>query len=196
MRARPGRWLARGWERFVKDPWALLLVGLITAVLLGVSQFIIWGPVMVGLACVGLRAEKSGRIEPADFFEGFRYFLPAFFSGLLTLILSIIGLILIVPGIVIFSMYLFTFHFIYDQKQGFWQAMESSRKLVARDYLGFSFFGFLIIVINVVGVLFFLVGSVLTSVVTALAITAAYLEATSTETLPESAPPSVPVVID
>lgn len=197
-RARSAYWLGKGWDWFVQDPGGSLVVGLLAVALLTVTQSILLGPVMVGLAAVAVRRFRMGRFEIADFFQGFRLFLPALLSGLLVLAFTIVGLVfLIVPGLVIFSMYLFTFHFIFDQNQDFWEAMESSRKVVARDYFGFTVFVVLIVLLNLLGIAFLYVGTILTVMVTGYAITAAYVDCTEGEVevvLP--APPSAPVVIE
>lgn len=194
-RVRLSAWLNSGWDWFMEDPWSFLIVGLVAIALLAFTHGLLWGPVMLGLAAVGVRRIRMGRVEVADFFQGFRYFLPAVLAGLLVLIFSVIGLaFLIVPGIVVFSMYLFTFHFIFDRGQDFWEAMESSRKLVARDYFGFALFALILLAINLLGLAFLVIGTVLTVPVTALATTAAYLDFIDR---PEPPPPgSKPIRIE
>ena len=56
--------------------------------------------------------------------------------------------------------------------------MESSRKLVSRDYFGFALFAALLLLLNLLGVLFFVVGSLATISISALAVTAAYRDCT------------------
>ncbi|MFQ5739055.1 MAG: hypothetical protein ACE5JX_08560 [Acidobacteriota bacterium] len=195
--ARSGHWLATGWDWFTENPGTCILIGLVAVVFLGVTNLLLWGPVLAGLALVGLRRARLERIELSDFFDGFGFFLPSFLSGLLVLIFVLLGLVfLIVPGIVIFSMYLFTFHFIVDQNQDFWEAMESSRKLVSRDYFGFTLFAILILGINLLGLAFLGVGCILTVVVTSLATTVAYLECTGAMAEPGQAKASQPIRID
>lgn len=195
-RARTGEWMSKAWDWFLEDPWQQLLVGLLAVALLTFSQGLLYGPVVLGLAAVGLRKVRMERLEAADFFQGFKFFLPAFLSGLLVICFSIAGLIfLIVPGLVVFSMYLFTFHFIFDQGQDFWEAMESSRKLVSRDYFGFAFFAVLLLFLNFLGLLFFVVGSLATISISALAVTAAYLDFTDQSAL-EPAQEAEPVLIE
>lgn len=196
-RVRVGTWLSQGWDWFLEDPGPYLLVGLLAVALISFSGGILWGPVLVGLAATGVRRARLKRTEAADFFEGATLFLPGFLAGILVICFTIAGLIfLIVPGVVIFSMYLFAFHFIFDKKQDFWEAMESSRRLVSQDLFGFAIFSLLLAALNFLGVLFFGVGCVLTSAVTSLAVTAAYLDCT--EGVQEAAPAAErkPVTID
>jgi len=194
-KVRLSAWLNAGWDVFMEDPGSFLIIGLVAVALLAFTHGLLWGPVMLGLAAVGVRRVRMGRVEVADFFQGFRYFLPAVLAGLLVLVFSVIGLaFLIVPGVVVFSMYLFTFHFIFDQEQDFWEGMESSRKLVARDYFGFALFALILLGINFLGLAFLLIGTILTVPVTALAMTAAYLDII--EGPPAPSPDSKPVMIE
>ncbi|MDA2928862.1 hypothetical protein MYX84_02765 [Acidobacteria bacterium AH-259-O06] len=196
-RVRIGHWINRGWDWFVEDLGMHILITLIPALLI-YSGFIVFlvGPVAAGVALAGLRKANLNRVEFKDFADGFsRYFLPAFLSGLLILVFSTIGLVfLIVPGLVIMAMYQFTFHFIVDRHEDFWQAMESSRKLVSHDYFGFTGFILLLALIDFLGVCFMMVGLLVTLPVSWLAITAAYLDFSGR--LPESEVPSEPVRID
>lgn len=189
-----GAWINRGWDCLVRDLGVSLLIGLVAALLLGALAILI-GPIAAGLAMTGIRKARQGKADIQDFFSGFAsFFLPALFGSILIALFSIIGLIfLIVPGLVILSMYMFTFHFMVDRGDDFWQAMEASRKLVSKDYFGFVAFGLLLGGINVLGLMLLGVGVIITLPVTAYALTAAYLDSAAV-----SAPPPVtaPVRID
>ncbi len=209
-RARGSYWLGKGWDWFVEDVGVYLLVGFLAVLVLTLSQGLFYGPAIALTAAVGLRRVRDGKVDPAaeapswtvrlqeDLNATLSAFLPTFLSGLLILLFSAVGLVfLIVPGVVIFSMYLFTFHFILDQGQDFWQAMESSRRLVARDYFGFSVFTLLLVGINLLGILFFFIGSIFTIMISMLAVTAAYRDCQGTEPEPEPAQlPAAPIVIE
>ncbi len=189
QKARVGYWLGRGWDRFVENPIPYLVAGLVGVAITSFTGGLLLGPVLVGLAAMGIRRVRLDRVEAADFFQGFNFFLPALMSGILVICFSLAGLIfLIVPGLVIFAMYLFTFHFIFDQEQDFWEAMESSRRLVSQDYFGFALFAALLLFLNFLGVLFFGVGCVATLAITSLAVTEAYLDLASGE---GPAPPAI-----
>ncbi len=204
-RVRSGYWLGKGWDWFVEDLGPYVLVGFLAVVVLGLSQGLLYGPAAALLAASGLRrvrhtadreaASWSERVQQ-DLTASFRRFLPALLSGLLILVFTCIGLVfLIVPGIVIFTMYLFTFHFMLDEGQDFWEAMESSRRLVSRDYLGFSLFTVLLVVVNLLGLAFFVVGSFATIMVTSLAVAAAYRDCTGVAPEPEPLT-EAPIVIE
>lgn len=68
----------------------------------------------------------------------------------------------VIPSLLVFTLYIFTPLIIVVTRMSFWQAMEISRKLVLANYLGV--FGFVLgfIFINLVGLLFFGVGTLLT----------------------------------
>ena len=165
--------------------------------LLFVGVFFLMGPLYAGMARVGLRKARTGQVDFRDFTDGFsRYFLPAFFNCLLVLLFSSIGFIfLIVPGVVILAMYQFSYHLIADHDQDFWSAMESSRKLVAQDYFGFTMFGVVLALINLLGVSLMGIGLLASLPITWLSLTAAYLDFSGGLTEPASAPPR-PVRID
>lgn len=191
-RVRIGFWIGRGWDKFVEDLGLHILVALFPTVILVIGfpfSFVVGGPMAAGLALVGLRKFQQGRVEVKDFFEGFRHFLPALLSFILIFVFTLVGLIfLIIPGLVILAMYQFTFHFMVDRYQDFWEAMESSRKLVSRDYFGFTLFVILLGLINLLGACFLLVGLLVTIPVTWLAMTAAYLDFFATGPAPVSEP--------
>lgn len=197
QRARGGQWLARAWDRFLEVPVPFLVAGLIGVALISFTGGILWGPALCGLAAMGVRRHRLRRTETADFFQGFTLFVPSILSGILVLCFSLAGLVfLIVPGLVIFAMYLFTFHFIADQGEDFWQAMESSRKLVSQDYFGYTLFATILVFINFLGILFFGVGVVATLSITSLAVTEAYLDMSDQEHAPSVEPDSPPVTIE
>jgi uncharacterized membrane protein len=172
-----GKWLNQGWDWFVADLGINVLMGLLSAVFLSFTFGLVAGPVAAGLALAGLRRAQRGQVEVQDFFDGFRYFLPALLSSLLIAALVAFGFIfLIIPGLVILAMYVFTFHFLAAGTPDFWRAMESSRQLVARDYFGFTLFVVLLGVLNLLGLFFLYVGVLVTLPVTSLALTAAFLD--------------------
>jgi len=185
-----GAWINRGWDCLARDLGASLLIGLVAAVLLGTLAIVI-GPIAAGLAMTGIRKAERGKADIQDFFSGFgNFFLPALFGSILIFLFALIGLIfIIIPGLVILSMYMFTFHFMVHRGDDFWQAMEASRKLVSRDYFGFVAFGLLLGAINLLGLMLLGVGVVITLPVTSYALTAAYLDSAAVTVPPPAAEP-------
>ncbi len=185
-----GVWINRGWDCLARDLGVSLLIGVVATVLLGALPILI-GPVYAGLALTGIRKAERGKADLQDFFSGFgNFFLQAFFSSILIFLFAIVGLMfIIIPGLVILSMYMFTFHFMVHRGDDFWQAMEASRKLVSRDYFGFVAFGILLGAINLLGLMMLGVGVVITLPVTAYALTAAYLDSAAVSIPPPMAEP-------
>ncbi len=192
VRVQIGAWTTAGWDWFVKDFWTNLLVGLLASVLMS-ALALLTGPIFAGMANLGLRKNQTGRVAVRDFFDGFANFLPALLASLLIAVFAIVGLIfLIIPGLVIMAMYMFTFHFMVDRGMDFWEAMEASRRLVARDYLGFVLFGIVLGMINLLGLMLLGIGVLFTFPITGYAVTAAYLDSVGTR----AAPVAPPVRID
>ncbi|GAB4462190.1 MAG: hypothetical protein OHK0037_12670 [Elainellaceae cyanobacterium] len=172
-----GKYLGEGWELFKKNAGGfvgftliVLLVSAIPQVLpdrikpLGsIVSSIVSGPLGAGFYIVAFKLIKQRATTFSDFFRGFNNFLPLFLASLVTGILTLIGFaLLIIPGIYLAVAWMFTTLFIVDRKFDFWDAMESSRKVVSTRW--FSWFGFLIVLtlINVVGFLLFGVGLLIT----------------------------------
>lgn len=188
VRVQIGAWMTAGWDWFVQDFWTNLLVGLLASLLIG-ALALLTGPTFAGLASCGLQKNKTGRVVVRDFFDGFANFIPALVASLLIFVFVMAGLILLViPGLVIMAMYMFTFHFMIDRGMDFWDAMEASRKLVSGDYLGFVLFTLFLGVINLLGLMLLGVGVLFTIPITGFAVTAAYLDSAGTRSLP-TAPP-------
>lgn len=198
-----GGWLNQAWEWFVEDLAVQIVICLVALLLWSipvVGWILFFGPISCGLALIALRRSRGEKTELPEalriLFDGFQYFLPSLLATILISVFVLAGLIfLILPGLVILAMYQFTFHFIAIEKQDFWQAMESSRRIVAHDYAGFTLLLVLLMLINFLGSLFFVIGLLISIPVTALTLTAAYRDFSSAGFEPSS-PPSEPIVID
>jgi uncharacterized membrane protein len=128
--------ISLGWD-LVKPNW-LVLAGMffilvaIGAVpyLGGCVQFVIGGAIMVGiwralLGMIGGRTPDVGMM-----FQGFDRFGDAFLARLVSGILIALGFIcLIVPGIILSIMWMFTLPVIAETGLGFWEAMRESSRL-------------------------------------------------------------------
>jgi hypothetical protein len=197
-------WIRRGWRLFKEDPGAYIGFTALAFVGLGIVSAIPMGgplvalasgPLWAGFYAAGLERQKKGRPPDfADFFSGFKRFLPLMLGGLLTGLFITAGLILlVVPGIYLAVAYLFPLPLILDRGIDFWQAMELSRRVVTRRW--FSFFGFalLLFLVNLAGALVVLVGLLVSVPVSFLAIAAAYLDVfgagADTAPLGEAVPP-------
>ncbi len=184
-----GKYLGEGWEIFKKNIGGFvgftvitLLIGVLTGFLpdnakpLGnIASVVLAGPLNAGLFIVAFKLLKQRPTTFGDFFLGFNNFLQFFIANLLMGILVVAAsFLLLLPGIYLGVAYSFTTALIVDRKFDFWEAMETSRKVITKRW--FSFFGFVIVLvlINLVGLALAGVGLLLTLPLTVCAIAAAY----------------------
>ena len=171
----PGRWIGTGWSIVKDDLGNYILITVMALLLAMVGNFIVAGPLIAGLFISVRRRMLGGRTDLGDLFSGFNLFIDAFLIFILLSIFTIIGLIfLILPALVVITIYLFSFAFLVDRKLNFWDAMEASRKLVLQDLLGWVLFVILLILLNLLGLMMAGIGVLVTIPITAGAIAAAY----------------------
>jgi len=203
-RVTPIEYLNQGWEIFKQNAGGfigfLLLYVVISLILGGPATFasdpeevsdaarawsnvgslvssVISGPLYAGFFIVAFKVLKQQATTFGDFFKGFQNdkFFQFFLASLVVGLLVILGtILLILPGIYLIVAYTFTVPFMVDRKLGFWEAMETSRKVISKRW--FSFFGFvlLLILVNFVGALLCGLGLLVTVPLTYCAIVAAY----------------------
>jgi hypothetical protein len=101
-------------------------------------------PVAAGFYIAAANVQARGTTELNDFLKGFDYFLPLALAGVLTNLLIVVGLILlIIPGVYLAVSYTFVTPLIVDRRLEFWEAMETSRKIVTKNW--FPLFGLTLI---------------------------------------------------
>lgn len=166
--------LKRGWELFKAEPailviYTVLVVGLSGGVSFLFEDFstifsLLVGPALTaGYYLLGNRISRDDNIEFSDSFEGFKFWFPVVVVSLITGLFTIVGLIfLILPGIYLGVAYSFAMPLVIFGGFEFWTAMELSRKLITKIWWRFFLFLLLLIVINLVGALFLLVGLLIT----------------------------------
>jgi uncharacterized membrane protein len=89
----------------------------------------------LGLVAMGVRRAAGLGIAFATAFCGLRKALPAFIAGLLTTLLTYVGLaLLLLPGIYLAIAYCMTFPLIADRDFAPWQALETSRQVVSKHW--------------------------------------------------------------
>ncbi|MBE9136372.1 hypothetical protein IQ254_04005 [Nodosilinea sp. LEGE 07088] len=194
-----GDYFSRGWEIFkAKAPLFILftlllvLIQVVIAVLpfpigsgggedspgggiLNLAFNIISPVLTAGYYFVAFQIARGRDTDFNNFFQGFSKFLPIFLTALVSSILTIIGFaLLILPGIYLAVAYLFAQPLVIDKSADFWQAMETSRKLITKKW--FSFFGLLLLLflLNVVGAILLGIGLLVTIPLSMCIITAAY----------------------
>ena len=160
-----GQWLNRGWEIISDDLGNFILLTLIYLIFLFVCSFtligeiLISGPLTAGFFIIMINKMKSKPFYIGDIAKGFNFFVAAVLADILISVFAVIGFFaLIIPGIIVCALYMFTFIFIVEKNMDFWTAMEASRKLVMKNLFEFSIFAFIQIIIVFIGFLLLGVG--------------------------------------
>jgi uncharacterized membrane protein len=128
--------IGRGWD-VVKPHWLIFagmffILGAIQAVpyVGALASFIIGGALMVGVWRAILGAIGGRKPDVGMMFQGFDRFGDAFLAQLIMGILTFLGfLCLIVPGIILAIMWMFTYPVLAETNLGFWEAMRESSRL-------------------------------------------------------------------
>jgi hypothetical protein len=151
-----GAYINRGWDLLRKRTDYYILFTLIFFI----GSYITFGalllaqPLAAGFLLVTYYLASGKHVVFENFFDGFKHFAGLVLFTLISgLLIFLAFLALILPGIYLSVGYIFAPFYIIFAHMDFWDAMESSRKLVHREW--FSIFGFLIVLglINVLGFL-------------------------------------------
>src|SRR5437868_1974015 len=159
VQATPGKWIGEGWRLVKADMGMFALMTLVFIVLSGIVPFILQGPMIIGAHIYSMKRIMNRNADFADLFKGFNYFIPGLVASLvIALFVSLGTLLCIIPGLVIAAMYKFTYLFIFDKRMDFWPAMQASHAVVKNDYFGFTMFLLLMALVDILGVLWCIVG--------------------------------------
>jgi len=137
----------RSWNLLKANFWAFVGVGVLTSVIyavLGCGHFagiLVVTPLFGAVVGAGayyfvlLRARGHPAVF-ADMFAGFtRAFLTLMVAGLLISVFVTVGMFcLILPGVYLVIAYSFAVILAVDKKLGFWESMETSRKVATRQW--------------------------------------------------------------
>jgi serine/threonine protein kinase len=207
--------LRRGWALVRNDFWPLVGMSAFVMVVLSAASssgvvlsdgkssgttsilgILLSGPFMGGLYLYFLkkiRREAAG-VETA--FTGFRHPFPHLvIGGFLATLLTTLGfLCLILPGIYLFTAWIFTFPLIVDRRLDFWPAMQLSRKIISKHW--WKFLGFLLVLglVNLVGIAACCVGLFITFPITFAALTYAYEDIIGAAKSPAGVSSSIPPI--
>jgi hypothetical protein len=137
----------RSWALLKANFWPLVGVSVIMCVFLGILGYtqhegiifltpLLGGALFAGFYYYILLKVRGQPTTIGDLFAGFtRAFVSVVVAGLLISILITVGIFcLVLPGIYLFIAYTFTQILIVDRRLGFWDAMETSRKVVTRNW--------------------------------------------------------------
>lgn len=177
VHAQIGRWIGAGWNIVKSDLGTFMLLSLLFLVINAMVPILLQGALIAGFNIVCMKKLMSRPFEFGDLFKGFNFFIPALVASLLITLFTTLGVIFcILPGLVIAAMYQFTYLFIVDKKMDFWPAMQASHAIVRNDYFGFTIFFIAAALLNILGMLFCIVGVLATMPILYAAVTVAYKE--------------------
>ena len=156
-------------DGFKSPGWIqLVLANLVTGIFTGLAAAIVLVPAVIILG-FDLFSELAGLADTSDP-EELRDILIAIFTGKLLLVM----LLSVVVGSLISVLYVLAPMFILYRGMTFWDAMESSRKIVSKNYIQFLMFFLVLIVIIGVGIMLCCLGLIVALPVIYLSVFAAY----------------------
>lgn len=197
-----GEVLAFGWESWKKN-WALFLgislfafivplipqalimmlseEAVVASFLLGVIHFILTVISHLGLLTVALKAARQERFTFGDFFSKIHLF-PSYLLGKIIYILSVaFGLIfLIIPGIIIALKFNLWPFYVLDHSYSARESLKVSNRVVYGAKWDLFLFGISVLIINILGLLAFGIGFLITWPVSLIAWSKVYLKLSET----------------
>lgn len=189
-----GRCVRRGWYLVMSDFWhtvgitALILVLMVASLYVEVVGIGVAGTLMGGLFLYFLRKIRGEEASLATAFSGFKIaflqlflaslvavFLPLLAGIVVVVFLDLLGLVcLILPGICLATLWLFTLPLVIDKRLDFGLAMGLSRKTVSKHWWQLLGFAVVLMLINLAGILAIGIGFFITAPVALAAIMYAY----------------------
>ncbi len=138
------------WEIFVKDIIPLIVGGFIAGLVGLFTLGIMAGPLYGGLIKMVVRRVRENKTpEIGDIFSAMDQFGTLFITSIVLLILISLGFILcIIPGVLLFTIWMYVFVYIVDKKLSMSDAMSSSKDLVFR--VGFGMHIVMVIIFAVI----------------------------------------------
>ncbi len=165
-----GQYINRGieifkanWVNFVVFTMIIILINaipnLINDNLRAIIQLVVGGPLMAGYFIVARKVARNERTEFSDFFKGFEDFVQLLLGNFVVGIFVVIGLILLaVPGIYLAVAYGLWIPLIIFGRLSFWNAMETSRKIITQNWWNFLLMALVAIGFILLGVIALVVG--------------------------------------
>lgn len=164
-----GDYINRGFEIFKKDPGPFIGFSILFLILTAISAitvigvFFVAGPLTAGFY---IYANKVANDEPrtfSDFFSGFNQTGQLGLGMLVMAILVMVGMFFfVIPGIYLAIAYGFMIPLISLGGMEFWDAMETSRKVISKNWWWFLLFAIVVGVISASGQILLYVGMFVT----------------------------------
>lgn len=154
-----------GFNLLRKSPGIFIIYSVIGSVALSnpISGLLLGGPVITGYYIVSQLIKQDKPVELPDFFKSFDKFLPLLILNLLMSLVIFVGLILLViPGIYFAVSYLFAHFFVWFYDVDPTEAVRLSRKTVSGNFGQIFLLCLILGGINLLGIMAFGVGILLT----------------------------------
>lgn len=166
---RLGDYLNRGWELFMQDigPYiGYAVIAIMSSAILSVipvigaiANLFVQPALLAGFYLYTNKLAAGENRIFKDFFGGFDHVLQLFLNSLVSGILIMIGMIfLIIPGIYLAISYMLSAQLILFEGMEFWPAMETSRKIVGKNWGNFFLLGLVCMLIAIGGMILLGVG--------------------------------------
>lgn len=187
--------LRNGWSLFLTHPFLLLGVVLVVVLVsiatdtvlqsisgsagllfgLNVVVFILNTIVSMGMMLVMLRVHDNVPTGIRDIVEPVHLFWKYVFTTILSLCAFLVGLIFfIVPGIILQLAFSMALYIVIDKEIGPIQALSESYRITKGHRLNLFLFAFVLVLVNIAGALFFVIGLLVTIPVSLLALVSVY----------------------
>ena len=176
-KAQTGQWISQAWEVVKTDIGLFMGITLIQAIIGGAVPLILQGSMHAGFYIACMKKLTRGKLEVADLFLGFNFFVQSLLAVIVIGVFAFLGLLAcVIPARVVIAVYIFSYLFIVDKRMDFWTAMQASHSVVKHDYVGFSLFVLALVGVNILGLLCCIVGVLVTAPLSFMAVTIAYRE--------------------
>jgi len=171
----PMHCIGRSWDLVMKNFWLLVGASFVINLIQG-TLLILAGVLQGGLILLFLKLIRGQKGEFGDAFAGFSdLFFQLFLVGLIAEILVALGLLCcVIPGIILYVLWLFAIPLAADKRLDFWPAMEASRKIIAHHWWPFFLLVILNLLVYIAGILVCCVGVYVAAPITIGALAYAY----------------------
>ena len=178
---RVGDWLSRGWGVFTGAGALFLGYSAILWLLLVFPPHLgaLLSPMMVaGFYFAAIKVRRGSKLQFSDFWLPFNDFIPLLLACLVSLALMFAGLCTFgILTLYLWVAYSFAYVVIVDRRMEFWDALELSRKVVTRRWLGILAFAICLFLLNLIAFLATLsLGLIVTVPFTCCALVEAYAD--------------------
>lgn len=182
--------LNKGWEFFKAQPLNSVAFAMLIFSIQGIStiyledyslliSIVISPPLTAGFFLVANRISRGVEVQFSSYFDGFSYWGILIVTSLISGILTFFGILaLVLPGIYLAIAFMFAIPFALYSGTDFWTSLELSRKLITINWWKFLGFALVLLVFNILGLLFFIVGILITIPVSYFAVYAVFEELT------------------